>query len=93
MATSRHLARRALLTERDGAELFSVSVRTVRSWARAGELTPVRIGGTTRYPAAQIEHLIAPVNDDAPAGQSERVETTSDAGAVREPRTDHSLTR
>jgi excisionase family DNA binding protein len=83
MATSSQSVRRTLLTEREVAELFSVTPRTVRNWARAGELNRVRVGGTTRYRVDDIENLIYPVNDARPAGEPGAV-TTSAGGDGRD---------
>jgi excisionase family DNA binding protein len=58
----------SLLTERDVAAMFQVTPRTVRRWARAGELPCVRLGGVTRYPLPAIEALIFPTTREAAAG-------------------------
>jgi excisionase family DNA binding protein len=63
------LTDRRLLTEREVAEVFTVSTRTVRRWATAGELTPVRIGGVTRYREDEVLDVIHPGNKEGrPAG-------------------------
>ena len=60
---------RRLLTEREVAALFAVTTRTVRRWATAGDLHPVRIGGVTRYREAEVLSVIDPENEEGrPAG-------------------------
>lgn len=39
--------------------MFRVAGRTVKRWAARGVLEPVRIGGTTRYRADEVNALIA----------------------------------
>jgi len=39
------------------AELFGVTLRTLRNWRRAGILTPVRIRGRNYYAITDIEAL------------------------------------
>jgi excisionase family DNA binding protein len=50
--------RNPLLTEGEVAEIFGVTSRTVRQWAHRGLLTPLRMGGVTRYRAAEMSALI-----------------------------------
>jgi excisionase family DNA binding protein len=38
-----------LYTQTELARLFGVTARTVRRWARAGDVTVIRVGGTVRY--------------------------------------------
>ena len=45
------------MTEAEVAAIFRVTPRTVRRWATQGYLTPVRVGGITRYRAAQVAGL------------------------------------
>jgi excisionase family DNA binding protein len=40
------------------AEVFGVSPRTIRRWAKQGILDPVRVGGSTRYRLSDIEATI-----------------------------------
>jgi len=47
----------SLMTEAEVAAIFRVTPRTVRRWATQGYLTPVRVGGITRYRAAQVAGL------------------------------------
>jgi excisionase family DNA binding protein len=63
MTTALSSMNRRLLTEREVADIFTVSTRTVRRWATAGELTPVRIGGVTRYREAEVLNVIEPINE------------------------------
>lgn len=75
------LDRRQLLTESQVAELFAVTPRTVRRWASAGELTPVRIGGVTRYREDEVLGVIRPHNEEArPAGNGTRSENSAKTG-------------
>lgn len=69
---------RRLLTEGEVAELFSVTRRTVRRWANTGELTPIRIGGVTRYRQDEILSVIHPINDEGrPAGNGTAFEISA----------------
>lgn len=59
-STDSHMYRRVpVLLTTDEAEVFSVTPRTIRNWARRGWLTPLRMGGATRYRATEIERLTA----------------------------------
>jgi excisionase family DNA binding protein len=58
---------RRLLTERDVADIFTVSTRTVRRWASTGELTAIRIGGVTRYREDEVLSVIRPHNEEGAA--------------------------
>ena len=50
----------ALLTQREVAEYFHVTQRTVRRWVATGKLPAVTTpGGTQRYRRADIEALTA----------------------------------
>ena len=69
MSTALSPPDRRLLTEREVADIFTVSPRTVRRWATAGELTAIRIGGVTRYREAEVLNVIAPINEEGPRGQ------------------------
>lgn len=69
-----------LLTEREVAELFRVTRRTIHRWAVAGTLQPVRVRGITRYRSADVAALIDPENDASPVGEPGSV-ATSAAGA------------
>jgi excisionase family DNA binding protein len=54
-----HGARR-LLTPAEVAALFGVDPKTVTRWARTGKLSAIRtLGGHRRYPADQVEALLA----------------------------------
>ena len=48
------------MTEREVADIFGVTPRTVRRWAFAGELPAVRVGGITRYRAVDVDTILAP---------------------------------
>lgn len=48
----------SLLTAKDIAREFQVSIRTVRRWQRAGRLpNPVRIGGTLRWRVTDLAEM------------------------------------
>lgn len=47
-----------LLRTREVAERLGVSTRTVERLAKAGELVRVRIGGSTRFSAADVDALV-----------------------------------
>jgi len=64
MSTALSPLDRRLLTEREVADIFTVSPRTVRRWATAGELTAIRIGGVTRYREAEVLNVIGPTNEE-----------------------------
>ena len=64
MTTALSSLDRRLLTEREVAAIFTVSPRTVRRWAIAGELTAIRIGGVTRYREDEILSVIEPMNEE-----------------------------
>jgi excisionase family DNA binding protein len=54
-----------LLRTADVAALFQVSERTVSDWARRGRIPSVRTpGGHRRYPAAEIQRLLADAEGD-----------------------------
>jgi len=73
--------RRQLLTQAEVAELFAVTPRTVRRWASAGELTPIRIGGVTRYREDEVLSVIQPDNEERrPAGNGTPSENSAMAG-------------
>lgn len=48
----------ATYTRREVAELLKVSVRTVERWEAAGLITPLRIGGTVRFRAEDVDALV-----------------------------------
>lgn len=50
-----------LLTEEEVAQIFRVTVRTIRRWARTGWFDPVRIGGVTRYRRCDVELFTDPL--------------------------------
>jgi predicted site-specific integrase-resolvase len=58
--SSQTTRQKPLLTEVEVADLFGVTARTIRNWAATGHLSPLRIAGTTRYRAAEIQALIEP---------------------------------
>lgn len=70
-----------MLTEREVADLFRVTRRTVQRWAAAGTLEAIRVGGITRYRTHDVEALLGPLNDDAPGGRTQGVGKASDVGA------------
>lgn len=72
---------RRLLTEREVADIFTVSPRTVRRWASAGELTAIRIGGVTRYREDQILGLTALNGEERPGNGT--LSETSPVGVGR----------
>ncbi len=74
--------RSPLLTEQEVADLFRVTTRTVRRWARAGQLAPVRIGGTTRYRPDELDAFLRSNNDESPATNG-ALEKERDDGAHR----------
>ena len=50
----------SFLTAKDLARTFQISTRTVRRWQRAGDLPPpLRIGGSLRWRAADLEAWLA----------------------------------
>ena len=49
-----------LLTEREVADVFRVTPRTIRRWAAGGTLDAIRVHGTTRYRADDVAALIDP---------------------------------
>lgn len=49
---------RALLTAKEVASYFSVSTRTITRWRKAGYLTPIFIGGITKYRRADCKRLL-----------------------------------
>jgi excisionase family DNA binding protein len=88
-----------LLTARTVADMVGVSPETVLRWTRRGELPAIRLPGRAiRIRSTSLEkwlesrelapsprhRLEALLNDDAPAGQSERVDTTSAGGDGRD---------
>jgi excisionase family DNA binding protein len=40
-----------LLTKREAAAILRVSVRTLEKYIKAGDIKPIRIGSTVRFPA------------------------------------------
>ena len=75
------LNRRQLLTQAEVAELFAVTPRIVRRWASAGELTPIRIGGVTRYRDDEVLSVSNPTTrNGAPAGNGTPSEYSAMAG-------------
>ena len=55
-----------LLRTRDVAEALGVSTRTVERLATTGELKRIRIGGSTRFSAADVEALVERSRQEAP---------------------------
>ena len=49
---------RTLMTAKEVASYFSVSTRTVTRWRKAGYLTPVYIGGITKYRRGDCKRLL-----------------------------------
>lgn len=49
-----------LLTEPEVADVFGVSLRTVRRWGLVGVLERVKVGGVIRYRASDVDRLAAP---------------------------------
>lgn len=47
-----------LIPSPKAAEVFGVSPRTIRRWAKLGILDPVRVGGSTRYRLSDIEAIV-----------------------------------
>jgi excisionase family DNA binding protein len=47
-----------LLTATEVGRIFGVCDRTLRRWARAGHLVPVRVGRTLRYRRQDVEAVI-----------------------------------
>jgi DNA-binding transcriptional MerR regulator len=52
-----------LLRQREVAELFRCSSRTVRHWTRKGWLKPVHVGRSTFYHLADVQKLSATGTD------------------------------
>ena len=46
------------LTRAEVADLFKVSTKTVDRWVKAGLITPVKIRGSVRFIAADVEALL-----------------------------------
>jgi excisionase family DNA binding protein len=81
MTTALSSLDRRLLTEAEVAHLFAVTRRTVRRWANSGELTPVRIGGITRYRREEVLSVIEPINEEGrPAGNGTSSENSPGQG-------------
>jgi excisionase family DNA binding protein len=59
-----------LLTEREVADVFRVTARTIRRWAAMGTLDAVRLHGVTRYRARDVTALIEPSTSEATGRQS-----------------------
>lgn len=47
-----------LLTKAETAQMLRVSLKTLTRWGHAGTLTPIKIGKTVRYRAADVRALI-----------------------------------
>ena len=58
------------MTEHELALILRVSTRTLRRWRQDGRLPYVRIGRNLRFRECDIDALIAPNNDDGPAGEA-----------------------
>ncbi len=79
---------RRLLPEREVANIFTVTPRTVRRWANAGELTAIRIGGVTRYRENEILNVIAgegmplvlPQNEGRQVGNPDALQNSAGTG-------------
>lgn len=46
-----------MYTIKDVTETFKISRKTVYKWIKNGWLKPVKIGGSVRFPAEQVERL------------------------------------
>jgi excisionase family DNA binding protein len=53
------VAEKLLITEREAAELLSVSERTLFNLRRAGEIDAVQLRGCVRYSVAALQEYIA----------------------------------
>lgn len=51
------------LTLLDVAELFKVSVRTVRNWVKSKGLQPLKVGGLVRFERAEVERWVKKQNE------------------------------
>lgn len=58
---------------RDIAELVRVSDRTVWRWIKAGELRSVKVGGSVRVPAAEVEKLFQGAKVEAKPKENPKV--------------------
>jgi excisionase family DNA binding protein len=81
--TSRDNRTVTVLTVEEAAQVLRISRQSAYQAARAGELPTVKIGRRLLVPRARLEQMLG-LNDDAPAGQSERVDTTSAGGDGRD---------
>lgn len=57
-----------VLTEVEVARVLRVSGRTVRRWAAAGTLDPIKVGGVRRYLLRDVAALIDPSTSIGHAG-------------------------
>ena len=74
------LYRRRLLTESEVAQYFAVTPRTVRRWATAGTLSPIRIGGVTRYREDDVLSVVDQNEEGRPAGNETPSENSPGTG-------------
>lgn len=64
-SAQRRAASDPLLTEAEVAAVFGVDVTTVRRWAKAGKLTPIRmLTGGCRFAESEIRSLISDGSND-----------------------------
>ena len=64
MPATKHMP--VLLTCREFADALRVEDSTAYRWARDGTVRSVRVGGTVRIPAAELERLSADPHDQEP---------------------------
>jgi excisionase family DNA binding protein len=73
-----------LLREREVAELFALTERTIRRLRTQGEIPYVRIGGSVRYRVEDIERLINPPTDAEPPEGAARAQDVDQVDAGRD---------
>lgn len=68
-----------MLTTRQAAERFNVSIATIGKLIRGGQIHAVKVGHNWRIPADSLTaYLARPAEPEKPAGASTREEITND---------------
>jgi len=69
------MAEEAFVPLEEVARYFAVSISTVRSWIRNGDIPALKVGGVYRFKLSETEEAIRKMNGDVPIAQIYDVNT------------------